>query len=167
MARYLEFRLSLLFFLEGKHVMLQRGNVECSNCALGLGRSFPRELNACFQIHCLQTGPPAQSAPRLLSLTMQGRQLLCGDKCQVMAPAPSVKHSCRHLSISSSRELTFQNAQKVKSLLLFSLHEVTFSSCLERPLLAPLWLLMTGSELQMWRKSRELLQERRWRHCGS
>lgn len=119
-----------------------------------------------FKFTGLQTGPPAQSAPRLLSLTTQGRQLLCGDKCQVVAPAPSVKHSCRHLSISSSRELTFQHAQKVKSLLLFSLQEVTFSSCLEHPVLAPLWLLMTGPELQMRRKSRDLLQERRW-HGGS
>lgn len=51
MARYLEFRLSLLFFLEGKHPVLQRENAECSNCTLGLGRSFPRQRHACFQIH--------------------------------------------------------------------------------------------------------------------
>lgn len=47
-----------------------------------------------------------------------------------MAPATSVKHSCRRLSISSSRELPFWKAQKVKSLLLFPLQEVT---------LAPVW----------------------------
>lgn len=79
---------------------------------------------------------------------------------------PQHRLSSKVVDISSSRELTFPNAQKVKSLLLFSLQEVTFSSCLERPVLAPRWLLMTGPELQMWRKSRELLQERRW-HSGS